>query len=93
MEPDGTLNVGGEECRTYHTAEFRQIRDAYGLADDFLKDFHWKLRSGGGKGGNLMGFTADRQFLVKEVKGDDHATMLEITADYRSHVLSPEGEA
>lgn len=88
-----TINIGGEECTTFDDVEHAKVRAAAGVADDFLAGFDWQksLKPGGGKGGNLMGFTADRRYIVKEVNGTDHKMMCALAAAYSEHVLAPEG--
>jgi len=87
-----TLLVGSEEVNTYNDASFKAMREAYGLGLDFLSsiDLH-KLEVGGGKGGMMMGFTADKLYIVKELNASDQATMLKIAADLVVHLLHPKG--
>jgi hypothetical protein len=57
--------------------------------------FDW-LKPSGGKGGDLMGFTkvfsSDRKssrfgsFIIKEMKGDDHKSMLDFCSEYCAHL-------
>lgn len=97
MSSDGgsslaALNIGGEECQTFDDVEHAKLRAVVGAADDFLADFDWSaLKPGGGKGGNLMGFTKDRKYLVKEVNGTDHKQMRSLIKAFCEHVLAPEG--
>lgn len=88
-----TINVGGEECATYDDAQHKKIRAAFGVPEDFLASFDWSkgLKPGGGKGGNLMGFTPDRTYIVKEVNETDHKMMCTLAAAYCEHLLAPEG--
>ena len=79
----------------YADASFSRVRQADGVLGDFLApasafDFS-KLAKGDGKGGNLMGFTPDKRFIVKEMSGDDHASLLKIAGAYVDHVLDPAG--
>ena len=62
-------------------------------AEEF--SFDW-LRPSGGKGGDLMGFSKvfskDRKtsrigaFIIKEMKGDDHKSMLDFCNEYCAHI-------
>ena len=53
-----------------YDAAFSMIRQMSGLQADFLEQSGFafsKLKAGGGKGGDLMAFTSDNKYLVKEV--------------------------
>ena len=60
-------------------------------------DFAW-LAPSGGKGGDLMGFTKvfgkDRKtsrtggFIIKEMKGDDHKSMIDFHEEYCKHIAA-----
>ena len=85
--------VGGEAVQTYNDAHYKKLRERWGLGDDFLAtfDFTKNMKGGGGKGGDLMGFTTDKLFIVKEVNPGDQKTLLKITEDYAQHLLDPHG--
>ena len=44
------------------------------------------MKGGGGKGGDLMGFTSDKLYIVKEVNPGDQKSLLKITEDYAQHL-------
>lgn len=67
-----------------------KIRRSMGIEDSFLEhnvDAD-ALRPGGGKGGQLMAFSACRRYIIKEMSPGDHATLLVVTERYAAHVLS-----
>mmetsp|Transcript_4825 Transcript_4825/g.15057 ORF Transcript_4825/g.15057 Transcript_4825/m.15057 type:complete len:322 (+) Transcript_4825:177-1142(+) len=87
-----TFKLGGEDVKTFNDEEFSKLRSKWGLADDFLASFDiTKMAAGGGKGGQLMAFTPDKLYLVKEVNEADQATILKIAGAYVAHLLSDEG--
>lgn len=93
-KPNATelLPVGSHQFPTYNDSAFKRIRKTFGVPDDFLAQFSFdSLEAGGGKGGNLMGFTIDKRFIVKEINDTDHNTMLLITDDFATHLESGEG--
>ena len=58
------------EVKLKYDSAFSKIRLTAGLANDFLTRSGFtfnSLKAGGGKGGDLMAFTADNSYLVKEV--------------------------
>ncbi|CAD7966041.1 unnamed protein product [Amoebophrya sp. A120] len=78
------------EC--WNDEHFKKVRTRLGLEESFLEnEFEFTpqcFKPGGGKGGELMAFTRNRRFLVKQLSKGDHAALLEVAADYVSHVLS-----
>ena len=56
--------VGGEAVQTYNDAHYKKLRERWGLGDDFLENFDFtkNMKGGGGKGGDLMGFTTDKLY-------------------------------
>jgi len=71
------FDVGGEQVQAYNDALFAQVRQKYAVQPNFLAKFDMKsLRMFGGKGGNLMAFTLDKRYLVKEISSDDQQSML-----------------
>mmetsp|Transcript_621 Transcript_621/g.1796 ORF Transcript_621/g.1796 Transcript_621/m.1796 type:complete len:326 (-) Transcript_621:33-1010(-) len=88
----GSFSVGTETVETFNDEHFSKLRARWGVADDFLAKFSLgALGAGGGKGGQLMGFTEDKQYLVKEVNDTDQATILKIIDAYAAHLLDPAG--
>lgn len=89
----GGFHVGGDAVNTFNDAHYKKLRERWGLGDDFLAsfDFEGRMKSGGGKGGQLMAFTSDKQYLVKEVNATDQKTLLRITEAYAQHLLDPHG--
>ena len=58
--------VGGETVQTYNDQHYKKLRERWGLGDDFLENFDFsKNMNGGGKGGDLMGFTSDKLHVNK----------------------------
>jgi hypothetical protein len=85
----GEFNVGGTLVQSFNDDLFHAVRAKYGAKPDFLKQFDFKtLRMFGGKGGQLMAFTADRRFLVKELPMGDHASLLAHTPDIVARIKS-----
>ncbi|KAJ1444818.1 phosphatidylinositol-4-phosphate 5-kinase [Pelagophyceae sp. CCMP2097] len=84
--------VGGVEVAAILDAEYAKIRARFGLADDFLSAFDFeKMEQGGGKGGQVMGFTKEYLYIIKELNASDHATLLKIAGDYATHILGADG--
>ncbi|CAH0367713.1 unnamed protein product [Pelagomonas calceolata] len=92
-ETSAGFHVGGETVQTYNDEHYKKLRERWGLGDDFLAtfDFTKNMKGGGGKGGDLMGFTTDKLFIVKEVNPGDQKSLLKITEDYAQHLLDPHG--
>ncbi|CAD7974435.1 unnamed protein product [Amoebophrya sp. A25] len=82
----------GKTVSCYNDSQFAEIRRRCGLSEDFLLDqFEFSpefFKSQGGKGGELMCWTRDRKFIVKQLSAGDHATLLDIAGHYVVHVLS-----
>lgn len=75
-----TFDVGGEPVFVFNDAHFARVRDKHGIANNFLAKFEFRsLRLFGGKGGNLMAFTVDKRFLVKELSKGDNVSLLKRT--------------
>jgi hypothetical protein len=94
--PTDQLKVGGVRMHTYNDVYYKAMRDAFGVTEIYEQswsefDFKKDLREGGGKGGNLMGFTADKKFIIKEMNDGDHKALLKLTGSFVKHVLPPEG--
>jgi len=82
--------VAGDDIRTFADELYAKLRVAAGIYDDFLdKTFCFKdLKSSGGKGGDLLGFTSCGGFIVKALNEADHLTLLEIEPDYVNLLLT-----
>jgi hypothetical protein len=99
MDPAAPIKVGEHDMPTFNDAHFAKIRAFYGVPADFIDaSFSFALKAqggnmseGGGKGGNLMGFTADRGYIIKELNKTDHATLLSVAADYAEHMCHEDG--
>ena len=75
----------------YNKSCFAQIRLKDKISDEFLEKVDFgKLKPGGGKGGNLLVFSDDRQIVVKEIGGGDHTTLLQLAESYSQHVTDEE---
>eukprot|EP00658_Telonema_sp_P-2_P047494 TRINITY_DN3612_c0_g1_i1.p1 TRINITY_DN3612_c0_g1~~TRINITY_DN3612_c0_g1_i1.p1 ORF type:complete len:399 (+),score=97.67 TRINITY_DN3612_c0_g1_i1:250-1446(+) len=77
-----------EKVELYDDEHFVKVRTMQKLGYQILItfDFDNDLKPGGGKGGELMGFTADKQFLIKEMKMSDHISLREYTKEYVERV-------
>ncbi|KAJ1634818.1 hypothetical protein T492DRAFT_970961 [Pavlovales sp. CCMP2436] len=74
-----TVLVGGEAVVSWNDGHFARVRAKHGVPSEFLSKFDFgTLRLFGGKGGNLMAFTEDRRYLVKELTKADHLSMLDL---------------
>lgn len=92
------LIVGEIEFPTYNDEHFRRIRKFYGIEPGFVGIFSFELKEnggnmaeGGGKGGNLMGFSMDRMFIIKELNKTDHKTLLNVAGEYADHMVHDDG--
>lgn len=84
-----TFNVGGEEVHCHNDELFSRIRrqGQHDVKANFLADYDFTtLRLFGGKGGNLMSFTTDRSYLVKELSDGDHASLLKFAPQIVDHL-------
>jgi len=89
---DNKGNSRKEEIRLFNDKSFKKVRDLAGLNDDFLIEFNFDtLKAGGGKGGDLMAFTSDGNFLVKEVKDVDQVSLEKYAKAYADHMSRGEG--
>ena len=60
-----TFVLSHEKVKCFGDEHYKRVRERFELGDDFLDTFDFKdLKEGGGKGGNLMGFTKDKQYLA-----------------------------
>ena len=92
-ETSAGFHVGGETVQTYNDSTTRSCGSGGVWATISLEnfDFNKNMKGGGGKGGDLMGFTTDKLFIVKEVNPGDQKSLLKITEDYAQHLLDPHG--
>mmetsp|Transcript_32796 Transcript_32796/g.42125 ORF Transcript_32796/g.42125 Transcript_32796/m.42125 type:complete len:361 (-) Transcript_32796:116-1198(-) len=98
-DPSKLITVGSGRFPTYNDEHFAKIRAFIGLPDDFIESsfsFETKpkggnMAPGGGKGGQLMGFTKDRLFIIKELNNTDHNTLLKVAEDFADHIVHPDG--
>lgn len=83
--------VTTEEVHLYNDRHFKRVRDLAGLDDQLLIHFDLEndLKPGGGKGGDLMGFTPDSKYLIKEVKPSDQVSLELYAEQYVDQVTSP----
>lgn len=91
----GRLVVGGEEVTPYNDEYLSQVRARYGVGADELaerRQFSFdSMRHGGGKGGDLLAFTSDGKYIIKEVGKGDQQTLLRISAALVQHVCTAPG--
>lgn len=86
------IDVDGEQLPTYNDAHFARLRSNMALSDTFLAAFKFAdMKEGGGKGGNLLGFTSDKLWVVKELNDTDHNTLLALAEQYVDHVTHSDG--
>lgn len=97
-EVSKTVRVAGHEVEVWNDEKFAELRRAHGVADSFLDnvagsteafvDFSTpRAETRLGKGGEAQFITMDRQFVVKAVSVDDHATLLRIAGAYVERLL------
>jgi len=99
MDPDVPITIGERSFPTFNDQHFVKIREFYGIKDGFIDGaFSFELKvdggnmsEGGGKGGNLMGFTDNKMFIVKELNKTDHNTLLKVAGDYANHMIHADG--
>lgn len=86
------IDVNGQSLPTYNDEHFSKVRGQMGLSDSFLTAFFFSgMKPGGGKGGQLLGFTSDKLWVVKELNDTDHNTLLDLGPAYVEHVTHPDG--
>mmetsp|Transcript_8010 Transcript_8010/g.10188 ORF Transcript_8010/g.10188 Transcript_8010/m.10188 type:complete len:341 (+) Transcript_8010:37-1059(+) len=87
----GLFLVGNEQVKAFNDESFIRVRELYGLDESFLSSIDFgQMEAGGGKGGMMMGFSADKLYIVKELNKDDHRTMLKISKEIVDHILDEE---
>jgi len=84
----GHLVVNGKKVTPHNEKFWRRLRERDGIDHDFLADPQYigDFKSGGGKGGDLMAFTRDCAYIIKEVGKGDHEALLRVTASYFERV-------
>jgi len=90
MSPS-TVVINGQEVKLKYDAAFSRIRQMSSLQPDFLEQSGFafsELKAGGGKGGDLMAFTADNKYLVKEVKASDQLSLDAHAEAYCDYVVT-----
>lgn len=87
---DTAFRVAGCEVRAWNDEAWRQVRVRDGVPDNFLADPSrmGTFKAGGGKGGDLMAFTVDGKFIIKELNKGDHEALLRITSSYVERVFT-----
>ena len=76
--------------------DFCKVRDMCGIQISDLSHSLFsfdKLEKGGGKGGSLMQFTLDGRLLVKQLSGDDQASLQEYGPGYCERVTASQGDS
>jgi len=101
--PPPPLVVGGRAMVEFDATQFARVRIAHGInhgqggdfaSSTFVADFDFGcLAPGGGKGGNLMGFSADRKYIVKELSKGDHKSLKKVARSYCDHILQDQPSA
>lgn len=85
-----TFKLGGKDCKLFSDEEFVKIRNRLKIDLNFSPDTSKldfaDLKSGGGKGGGKMVFSKDKQFIFKEIDGDDDSTLIKITKELVKHI-------
>lgn len=76
--------VAGKEVKLWNDDLWRTIRERDGISSDFLADpaYVGPFKNGGGKGGDLMAFTVDGGYIIKELGKGDHACLAGITGSF-----------
>lgn len=88
----GTFNVGGESVTSHNDGLYKKLREHVGVPASFLEKLDFsQLEKFGGKGGKPMTLVQpDRKYLVKELAGDDHKSLLKHGGDIVDHLLRNE---
>lgn len=70
--------------RLWNDEHWSRLRERDGIPIGFLEDPSavGPFKHGGGKGGDLMAFSKDGQFIIKGLNKGDHQSLLCITASY-----------
>lgn len=71
---------------------WKQVRQRDGVPENFVSNVKLSnFKPSGGKGGDLMAFTDNNLYIIKELNHGDHDTLLRITESYYNHIMSDEG--
>lgn len=84
--------VGSEQVLALHEEHFKPIREHFHVDENFLQnqfDFA-KLDAGGGKGGDRMACSINKQWFVKELNDGDYSSIVAegFLAHYRAHICA-----
>lgn len=76
--------VAGKEVQPCSDKYWKILRDRDGIDNAFLADPNYvgPFKSGGGKGGDLMAFTTDGAYIIKELGKGDHEALCSVTESY-----------
>lgn len=99
LDPSTVIPINGQKFPLYNDQQFSRIRKFVGVSDDFINTgFSFSLKAdggnmsqGGGKGGNLLGFTDNKKYIIKELNKTDHNTLLRIAGEYADHMVHEDG--
>lgn len=83
------IRAAGRRVCTWNDALWKQVRQLDGVQDNFLEEnvSFSNLKAGGGKGGDLMCFTRDFAYIVKELSDGDHDSLLRLARGLVEHLL------
>jgi len=90
--PTGDTRPSGREVELFNEPVFSELRAYAQIPDDFVNtgwDFNLDMHKTDAKGGTRMAFLGT-QYVVKELSGADHKSLLAITQSYGSHIRSGE---
>jgi len=92
QQPEQSLKtVGGFDVSLFNDEHFAKCRQLLGIDASILDGFQFgELAAGGGKGGDVMAFTADRKYIVKGVGGDDQQALLDLAEVLCDHMSQTE---
>lgn len=91
-----SFSVGGKSCIAFNESIYQSVRSYFGVVDSFVAestDFSFDdLGPSGGKGGNLLAFSNDGKFVIKELNPDDNKQLSDVNFCNRlsSHVTNPD---
>lgn len=82
-------SFAGRAVTCFNDNIWRAVRQRDELSDDFLADpnFIGPFKAGGGKGGDLMAFTTDGSFIIKELSKGDHECLQNITESFVERII------
>lgn len=81
LPPEITVGKKRRKIVVFNDEHWSRLRRKNNVPDDFLHsfDFDEDLKDGGGKGGSMLGLTSDKKYIVKELDGGDHSSLMTIT--------------